>query len=195
MQASDKKKIILKIADKMFAHYGYRKTTMDDIARACKMAKSSLYYYFQNKDEIFAVVIRQDSVIFREKLNAAVNSASSPIDKIVAYVYARLKHLRDLTNYYTTLTDEYLELYYSIEEIRNEFYIYEKHTLINLLQSGIEENIFIIPDPDLTARMISIIIKGLEYPLLISRSDIDLENEIPKLLNILFDGIKNNNPE
>ena len=187
----DKKTAILHIADKLFARYGYQKTTMDDIASDCKMAKSSLYYYFQNKDDIFAEVIKQDSIIFRQKINEAVASALQPQDKIIAYVYSRLKHLRDLTNYYTTLTDEYLDHYLFIEETRNDFYKYEKEKLIELLRFGAEQGKFNVPDPDLTARVISIIVKGLEYPLLISQSDINLEIEIPRLLNVLFEGIKN----
>jgi AcrR family transcriptional regulator len=188
----DKKIAILHIADKLFARYGYQKTTMDDIASTCRMAKSSLYYYFQNKDDIFAEVIKQDSLIFRSKLNEAVDSVQQPQEKIIAYVDARLKHLRGLTNYYTTLTDEYLEHYTFIEVTRNDFYEYEKNKLKTLLQLGAEQGKFNVPDPDLTARMISIIIKGLEYPLLISKSNINLESEIPELFNILFEGIKNN---
>ena len=187
----DKKPVILRKADKLFARYGYQKTTMDEIASACRMAKSSLYYYFQNKDEIFAEVIMQDSIIFRQKLNEAVESVLQPNEKILAYVYARLKHLLDLTNYYTTLTDEYMDHYTFIEKTRNDFYQYEKDKLKELLQLGIDQGKFDVVDPDLTARMISIIIKGLEYPLLISKSDINLEIEIPQLLNILFEGLNN----
>ena len=191
----DKKTAILDIADKLFARYGYQKTTMDDIASACRMAKSSLYYYFQNKDDIFAEVIKHDSFVFRSKLNEAVESVPQPQEKLIAYVYARVKHLRELTNYYTTLTDEFLEHYSFIEETRNDFYEYEKSKLKSLLQLGVDQGKFNVPDPDLTARMISIVIKGLEYPLLISKSSINLEYEIPQLLNILFEGIKKNNLE
>lgn len=189
----DKKIAILNIADKLFARYGYQKTTMEDIASTCRMAKSSIYYYFQNKDEIFAEVIKQDSLEFRKKLNEAVDSVKQPQARITAYVIARLRHLRELTNYYVTLTDEYLEHHNFIEETRNDFYEYEKNKLKELLQAGVNQQKFKVPDPDLTARMISIIIKGLEYPLLISKSNIDPESEIPQLLNILFAGIIKDN--
>ena len=37
---------ILKIAREIFSKYGYKKTTLDDIANAVRKGKSSLYYYF-----------------------------------------------------------------------------------------------------------------------------------------------------
>ncbi|MFW6389223.1 MAG: TetR/AcrR family transcriptional regulator, partial [Marinilabiliaceae bacterium] len=48
---------ILKSARELFAKFGYRKTTMEDIAQALRKGKSSLYYYFKNKEEIFQAVI------------------------------------------------------------------------------------------------------------------------------------------
>ena len=39
---------ILKIAQEIFSKYGYRKTTLDDIANAVRKGKSSLYYYFKS---------------------------------------------------------------------------------------------------------------------------------------------------
>ncbi|MBN1821426.1 MAG: helix-turn-helix transcriptional regulator, partial [Prolixibacteraceae bacterium] len=37
---------IIKVAQETFKKYGYRKTTMDEIAFAASKGKSSLYYYF-----------------------------------------------------------------------------------------------------------------------------------------------------
>ncbi len=40
---------ILKIAREIFSKYGFKKTTLDDIANAVRKGKSSLYYYFKSK--------------------------------------------------------------------------------------------------------------------------------------------------
>jgi len=42
---------ILKIAREIFSKYGYKKTTLDDIANAVRKGKSSLYYYFKSKED------------------------------------------------------------------------------------------------------------------------------------------------
>lgn len=48
---------ILKIAQDIFSKYGYKKTTLDDIANAVRKWKSSLYYYFKSKEDLFQAVI------------------------------------------------------------------------------------------------------------------------------------------
>ncbi|QKV19853.1 TetR/AcrR family transcriptional regulator [Oricola thermophila] len=54
MQATrDKREIILAAAVDVFLNYGFRKTSMDDIARAAGMSRPALYQVFRNKTEIF----------------------------------------------------------------------------------------------------------------------------------------------
>jgi AcrR family transcriptional regulator len=55
---------IVEIARGIFAKFGFRKTSMDEIAKAVKKAKSSLYYYFQNKEEVFQAVIEREAKCF-----------------------------------------------------------------------------------------------------------------------------------
>ena len=59
---------ILKAAERVFQKWGSNKTTMEDIAREAGKGKSTLYYYYQSKEEIFdAVVIvefEKDSIAF-----------------------------------------------------------------------------------------------------------------------------------
>jgi AcrR family transcriptional regulator len=49
---------IIQSAMQLFMHYGYRKTTMDDIAREACVAKGSLYLHFSNKAAVLTEVIR-----------------------------------------------------------------------------------------------------------------------------------------
>ena len=50
---------ILDAALGAFAAYGYRRTTMEDIARAASMSRSALYLHFRNKDDIFRSLTRR----------------------------------------------------------------------------------------------------------------------------------------
>ena len=49
----NKREAILNAALTTFKNYGYRKTSMDDIATALVISRASLYSYFENKDDIF----------------------------------------------------------------------------------------------------------------------------------------------
>lgn len=41
-----------------FAQYGFRRTSMEDIARAAGMSRPALYLHFRNKDDIFRTMVR-----------------------------------------------------------------------------------------------------------------------------------------
>ncbi len=185
-----RQQIIITAAEELFAHFGLRKTTMEDIASKSKMGKSTLYYYFKSKEDIFAEVIHKESKILQGKLSKNIQLADTPQAKIDAYVYTRMKHLKKLSNYYLTLTDEYLEQYAFVEQARQHFLEYEMNSLISILQEGIEDGAFQVADVEETARAIAIAIKGLEYPLLIQKEPNDMESTITSMLNILFKGIE-----
>ena len=52
-KSPDKRGVILSAAFDVFMNYGFRKTSMDDIARAAGMSRPALYQVFRNKTEIF----------------------------------------------------------------------------------------------------------------------------------------------
>ncbi len=41
----------------LFARYGYKRTSMDDIARAAGLAKATLYLHFKGKDDVFRAML------------------------------------------------------------------------------------------------------------------------------------------
>ncbi|MEF2246826.1 TetR/AcrR family transcriptional regulator [Paenibacillus sp. IITD108] len=45
--------LILQTAAQLFMTQGYEKVSLDSVASACQLTKASLYYYFQNKSELF----------------------------------------------------------------------------------------------------------------------------------------------
>ena len=186
----DKRDRIISVAEKIFAKFGIQKSTMDEIAKNARMGKSTLYYYFKSKEELFAAVIQKDSALLRQRLIEAISRADTPQQKISNYIYTRMKHLKELSNYYQTLSDEFLDHYAFVEKARREFIDFEISTLKNLLQSGIDQGVFASIDVEITSRNFAIALKGLEYPLLILNQSADIKKESNQLLNILFKGIE-----
>ena len=48
---------ILKAAVKVFFQFGYRKTSMDDVAAAAKVSRQTLYLQFLNKEQLFRAAL------------------------------------------------------------------------------------------------------------------------------------------
>lgn len=68
----DKRERILAAAFQTFVTYGFRKTSMDDIARAADMSRPALYQLFRNKNDIFrglvATLLEQAAAQARQEL-------------------------------------------------------------------------------------------------------------------------------
>src|ERR1700761_1681757 len=67
-QQDIKREKILDAAHERFLHYGYSKTTMNEIAGDISMSKALLYYYFPDKSELYVAVMRKLAFDYIESL-------------------------------------------------------------------------------------------------------------------------------
>jgi AcrR family transcriptional regulator len=79
------KERILVEANQLFMRFGLKKTTMDDIAKSVGMAKSSLYYYFKNKDDVFESVLVREMDLMRVAVDAEVRKQATLEDKLITH--------------------------------------------------------------------------------------------------------------
>ncbi len=189
MKNNEKKKIITQVAQNIFSRYGLLKTTVDEIAKAARMGKASLYHYFQSKEDIFKEVVEQENRFLKEKIREAITIEKTPQKKIKVYILKKMEYLKELANIHSALKDDYLEHYAFIEKIREKNNREEIFTIREILQEGEDKGIFDINDIELTAFAIISALKGLEFPWSINVSFPEIESNIDKLLEILFNGI------
>ncbi|WP_422769781.1 TetR/AcrR family transcriptional regulator [Plantactinospora sp. WMMC1484] len=52
-----RRKHVLTVALDTFARYGYRKTSMDDVARAAEISRPGLYFLFSSKENLFRAAV------------------------------------------------------------------------------------------------------------------------------------------
>jgi AcrR family transcriptional regulator len=183
---------ILDAARDIFSRFGFRKTTMDEIAKAVHMGKSSIYYYFPGKEDVFKAVVDKEALLFREELIKKISSEKTAKDKLHTYIMFRMMKLSELASFYEAIRADYLSHFSFIEEIRSKYDKEESHLIQNILIEGkVKGEFSSVDEPELAATAITIAMKGLEYPLLISerKDDAELMKKIEKLLDILFYGI------
>src|ERR1700749_4271897 len=63
-----KREKILEPSHQRFLHYGYSKTTMNEIAGDLSMSKALLYYYFPDKSELYVAVMRKLAADYIESI-------------------------------------------------------------------------------------------------------------------------------
>jgi AcrR family transcriptional regulator len=183
-----RKKVII-TAGQIFSHYGFRKTTMDEIARALKMGKSSIYYYFQSKEEIFEAVVLNEANILRNELTTAIKSVDSPVEKMRNYVFVRMKAFEKLSNYYNAIFDKNLDHFEFVETIRAKYDREELAILRLILYDGARKKVFNVINSEYTALAVQTTMKGLEVPLFWKKKEDHIELRMRAVLDVLFNGI------
>jgi len=97
---------IILAAQKLFQHYGVHKTTMEDIARAMGKGKSTLYYYYKSKEEIFDAVVRQEMNDVFDASHRAVDQAESASEKLKAFFATSFMEAKSRANFYKIVREE-----------------------------------------------------------------------------------------
>lgn len=180
---------IIDTARFVFSKIGFRKTTMLDIAKALYKAKSSLYHYFKNKEEILKAVVEKEGEILKKKLEEVLNSTDDPKEKLILYSKTRMKIFNTLANFYSAFKDDYLNNYAFIQDLRKDYDRFEFETIRKILDEGNQKGIFQVGDTSLTSWAVITAMKGLEVPWATSEDPEKIDNDIDALLNMLFYGI------
>jgi AcrR family transcriptional regulator len=68
---------IIRAAQSVFEKIGPEKTTLEDLGRAAGMNKTSLYYYFNNKEELYAELVLIQYTAFLQTLKKKMNKKNS----------------------------------------------------------------------------------------------------------------------
>ncbi len=186
----DVRKSLLLAAGNIFARFGYQKTTVDDVAKAAGKGKSTFYYYYKSKEEIFRDVIEKEAQILRMKLIEAISIKGDAIKKMKNYVITRLSSFDSLVNFYSALKDEALEHFDFIEQIRSKYDAEQVNIIKMILLEGIKDELIELDDIDLAAESIGIVLKGLEYHLIFDKNKKGVEeHKIDKIIDMIFKGL------
>lgn len=177
---------ILEAAQRMFQRYGYRKTTIEDIAGEASKGKSSLYYYFKNKEEIFLAVLWDEWNTVMEQIRAAVVPEAPVDEQLQTYINVKVKGIANFINIYRGLRSDALLKYEFIRRFRLEIRDREIGVLQELLRRGAdagqlryqgEENLQLI------AFTLATILQGIQETII--RGNEELPFEQPEILEMV----------
>ena len=183
---------IINVASKLFGHYGFYKTSMDEIARISRKAKGSLYYHFASKEELFTEVVATEINILKSQLVVIVNDKNLRADeKIKRYLIRRMEILNTSANYHETLKADFFEHFDFIDNLRVNLDVWEKEQIKLIMQQGIKENIFADNNGNMEVLLdvFIMVLKGLEIPFLVQKKYDQYSPYFDDLLRILIKGL------
>ncbi|MFY2563448.1 TetR/AcrR family transcriptional regulator [Corallococcus terminator] len=89
--SSDPRIAILKAAGEVFARFGFKKASVEDIAKRAGVGKGSIYLHFESKEALFEAIVRQSHEMSLAELKASVQRATTPEAQVRAYIRCKLE--------------------------------------------------------------------------------------------------------
>ena len=184
---------ILLSAQEMFQRYGLAKTTMNDIAKNAGKGKSTLYYYFNSKEEVFKEVIKMEMDDMFSHINWAVMDANSCHDQMKEYVLTKLRMLEEKKNLYRFIIEDitYPEVGEYLDILHKSYNTREQNLLKTILMKGVNEDLFhfSLDKLDVLSELLVSCVRGVEYDILLNGKYKELNKEIDLLISFFMKGL------
>lgn len=156
--------MLIDVARKLFSRMGVEHTTMNDIAVASQKGRRTLYTYFKNKNEVYLAVVETEIERMIEALRAVSAKTMPANEKLLLFFYTRFDAVKKVVLRNGTLKADFFRDIWRVETVRKRFDEQETQIIASILQQGIDEGIFEMPNVNLTAEILHHSLKGLEVP-------------------------------
>ncbi len=184
-----KREAIITAAGIVFGRHGFKEARMETVAKEAGMGKSSLYYYFISKEELFEAVVEREAEFLKSEIIKATKDIFDPYKRMKVYVISRMKAFNESINLYTAVKTNYLDHLPFINKVRTKYDKEELKMVESILKDGVRSNRFKLVNTELATIAIVTAIKGLEYTIVIQKGEYKLEQQVEQLLMFLFYGI------
>ena len=159
--SKEKEEQIILAARRVFARYGFSKTTMEDISTEVEMGKASLYYYFPTKENLFQAAIKHEQDEFIKKANSLFQKHTSAEEKLKIYVEERLKFFHELVNLGTLSFNAVHDRHAIFLKMYESFAEKEVGIINNIIKEGKSKKEFILNVPKFYAELLIHLLQGL----------------------------------
>jgi AcrR family transcriptional regulator len=192
-----KKELILQTARELLAKTGFAKTTLDDIAKALGMKKSSIYYYYVNKDALLEDVMKREEENFCIVVKESLNKSETVIDKIINYEKAKFKYIQKTIKLHEISTSIIIEFKSKLFEHIKSIHKKEIDMLTSILDDSIKNKEIKKCDTKKVAELILTLSEALRHREFYFASftvnkTIDFTNAVEEMIfaiKLIFDGL------
>lgn len=182
---------ILDATDRLLARYGYKKMTIDDLAKEVGIGKGSVYLHFESKEEIALSHIDRIIERLKSSLMATAQSKASPEKRLRKMLIDRVMMRFDSVQHYSQSLNELLaQLRPRLLERRKRYFEEEARIFAAVLDEGKHAGVFRVKDPSETGRTLLDATNAL-LPYSLSAYELGERSDIEKKTNNVADLILN----
>jgi AcrR family transcriptional regulator len=184
---------ILTGARELFERFGFKKTTMEDIAKQVGKSKSALYYYYKTKEEIFEAVVLGDIEAAQASVAEVVQKEGSATRKFHVLITGMFADVKLKANKFSIFKSDMYENHYLFESILKKRDSYIEELIKDILILGISQHevkMMNNAEMGLWAKMINITLKAIGNKMFLE-DDFNLaESQLSFIADSLFNGVR-----
>jgi len=183
---------ILEAAFEVLLELGPNKATLDDIAKRAGLAKTSLYYYFDDKKEIVREIISHEIERLVSEMRAAVMGQETSFDKMLALVKTRYAFITSRARRASReIQEEFRTLAGVFEQERERYLSSHKELVEQILREGMRRGeIRPIRDPELISLIMISSMFGCDQTFAFYGQEERVMEGMRDMLGIFFRGLR-----
>ena len=191
----DIRELILDAVDVLLARYGYKKMTMDDVARQVGIGKGTIYLHFPGKEELILSHVDRIAARVAARLREIAASPDPVSVRLRAMLLARVLVRFDSVSYYSQGLSDLLSSVRTTLIVRREGHFEtEARIFEGVIKSGVLSDSLDCPDPKSAARVLVQATNAL-LPFSLSARElgrrVDVEAEAAGIADLLLKGLAN----
>ncbi|WP_339160690.1 TetR/AcrR family transcriptional regulator [Siminovitchia sp. FSL H7-0308] len=189
--AIDRKQQILQAATNSFSLFGYKATTMDQIAKLANVGKGTIYTFYKNKEELFHEIISTLILEMKAAVEKEIYDNATFYEKVDRALFTLLEFRTDHQLMIKLIQEEKEMGTPAVKDVIQKI----ENTIIqyvgNIVQKGIEKGEIKPCNPEITAFVILKLYVALIFDWEKVREPLEKE-DISKLFKLyLFKGLSN----
>lgn len=184
---------ILDAADRLLGRFGYRKMTIEDLAREAGIGKGTVYLSFESKESIALACIDRMVDRLLARLGRIASGPGTPIERIRSLLLERVVVRLDYARFHSETLDELLAaLRRRLMERRAGYFRREAEVIATVLAEGRRTGVFAIEDPLEIAHTLVLATNAL-LPYSLGPHEIErrqeIEQRVGEIADLLLHGI------
>lgn len=185
-----KEKQILEAGFIQFLKFGFKRTSIDDIANAAGVGKGTVYNYFDNKENLFIRVANHNQEQIEKELARQWERYDGKEDPLIVFFVLQFRVLKKNFNQYNITLETFQELVEIYREQQGEKIDLKVQRLLELLIQGVKDGRYQPADHRKQAEVLFEL--GMQYTLKwIRMEDHEMERQIRDTYNLFLQGILN----
>ena len=178
---------ILNATDRLMAKYGFRRITIDDIAKEAGVAKRTIYLHFEGKEDLGLSSIGRVVEAAHDRMKEIFAGEGDPEERLRSMLIERVMHrVRSVSDYHLSLDELFEAVRPAYMERRKNYFLEESDLIAQVLAEGKRLRRFQLDNPHATADTLLLATNAF-LPYSLSVRDLGRPDEIEKRLARMVD--------